>query len=151
MSILPITDYVLIPIKLNVLYLVYHHLVPHPRWILNDVPLFESDNVKYLGVNLSYTKPNTHVDNRIKSCRNAYYALQGVGLCNKGMSADASAYLWNTSLRPILTYGIQCVDISKKALLASEKMQTKLIKSILGIHTFCRNIPLLNALGIRKI
>ena len=60
------------------------HLVPHPRWILNDVPLSESDNVKYLGVNLSYTKLNTHVDNRIKSCRNAHYALQGVGLCDKG-------------------------------------------------------------------
>ena len=127
------------------------HLVPHPRWILNDVPLSECDTVKYLGVNLSYTKPNTHVDNRIKSCRNAYYALQGVGLCNKGMSADASAYLWNTALRPILTYGIQCVDISKKALLALEKMQTKLIKSAVGVHKFCRNTPLLNALGIRKI
>ena len=30
-------------------------------------------------------------------------------------------------------------------------MQTKLIKSAVGVHTICRNTPLLNALGIRKI
>ena len=70
--------------------------MPHPRWILNDVTLSESDNVKYIGVNLSYTKPNTHVDNRIKSCRNAYYVLQGVGLCNKGMSADALVHIYGS-------------------------------------------------------
>ena len=30
-------------------------------------------------------------------------------------------------------------------------MQTKLIKSAVRVHTFCRNTPLLNALGIRTI
>ena len=51
-----------------------------------------------------YIKPIYHVDNQIKSFINAYYALQGVGMCNKDMSADASAYLWNTVLRHILNY-----------------------------------------------
>ena len=83
----------------------------------------ECDNIKYLGVNLSYSvKPMIHFDNRIKSCRNAYYALQGIGLCTKGSSTDTIAYVRNTAIRPILTYGIQCVNNNKRSLTMLEKI-----------------------------
>ena len=53
-----------------------------------------------------------HFDNRIKSYHNAYYAPQGIGLSTKGSSTDIMAYVWNTAIRPILTYGMQCVDMN---------------------------------------
>jgi hypothetical protein len=67
------------------------------------------------------------------------------------MSIDATAYLWNTAIRPVLTYGLQCVNVSKQSLMALEKIQAKLLKSAIGLHTFCRHIPILNALKIHKI
>ena len=39
-------------------------LQPHPEWELNETKLSETDTVTYLGVTLSYVKPNIHVDNR---------------------------------------------------------------------------------------
>ena len=67
-------------------------LQPHPEWELNGNKLTETDSVTYLGVTLSYVKPNMHVDNRISACRRAYYAMQGAGLCNNVTDADAIAY-----------------------------------------------------------
>ena len=52
-------------------------LQPHPEWELNGTKLTETDSVTYLGVTLSYVKPNMHVDNRISACKRAYYAMQG--------------------------------------------------------------------------
>ena len=115
------------------------YLQPRPQWSLNNEILTECDTVKYLGVDLSCIKPHNHVSNRIKSCRNAYFALQGVGLCVNGSSADTIAYVWNTAIRPVLTYGIQCVNMNKKSLQEMEKMQSKLLKSAMGIHKYCRN------------
>ena len=86
-------------------------LQPHPEWELNGTKLTETDSVTYLGVTLSYVKPNMHVDNRISACRRAYYGMQGAGLCNNITNADAIAYIWNAAIRPVLTYGINCIHV----------------------------------------
>ena len=44
---------------------------PHTQWELKGTKLTETDSVTYLGVTLSYVKPNIHVDNRISACRRA--------------------------------------------------------------------------------
>ena len=90
------------------------YLQPHPQWSLNDEILMECDTVKYLGIDLSYIKPFNHISNRIKACRNSYYALQGVGLCAHGASADTISHVWNTAIRSVLTYSVQCININKK-------------------------------------
>ena len=126
-------------------------LQPHPEWELNGTKLSETDSVTYLGVTLSYVKPNMHVDNRISACRRAYYAMQGAGLCNNITDADAIAYLWNAAIRPVLTYGINCIHVSKTCLARMETLQAKLLKAGIGVHKWSRSSPILKALNIKKI
>ena len=67
---------VLIPVKQSALYVVnvISSLDRNGFYGLKNY-----DHIKYLGVNLSYVKPMIHFGNHIKSCRNAYYALQCIG------------------------------------------------------------------------
>ena len=49
-----------------------------------------------------------------------------------------------TALRPVLTYEISCMNMSKKC-------QTKLLKAALGLKSYCRNTPILQAMNIKRI
>ena len=108
------------------------------------------DKIKYLGVWLS-NDPCSHAEDRIKSCRQAFYALQGAGLCGQGLSPETSAHVWTAAVRPVLTYGAHCVNLSKSALKDMDKIQGKLIKTILGVKDYCHSSPLLNALNMNTI
>ena len=128
------------------------NLNPHPNWSLNDTVLHESSKVKYLGVTLSSTNTNEHVRNRIESCRKAFYALQGVGHgLNGKTNPEVLSYVWNSAIRPILTYGISCVKISKSSMNDMEKLQSRLLKSGFNLHKCCKSSPLLNALNVKKV
>ena len=127
-------------------------LTPTPTWVLNGCPLKISDSITYLGVELaSNLKSDSHVENRIRKCQRAFYSLQGVGLCKNGTSTDVKSYVWNTNLSPILSYGCQCVNISKTSRNKLDKFQSKLLKSCLGLPKYCRSSDLLIALGVPKI
>ena len=88
------------------------HLDPPPEWRLGGTHLVQTDSVNYLGVTLSHCKPHEHVDKRIIACRRAYFALQGAGFNNTVTDVDALSYIWEAAIRPILTYGINCIYIS---------------------------------------
>ena len=126
-------------------------LQPHREWELNGTKLTLTDSVTYLGVKLSYVKPNIHVDNRISACRRAYYAMQGAGLCNSITDADTIVYLRNAAIRPVLTYGINCIHVSKTCISRMETCQAKLLKAGIGVHKWSRTSPILKALNIKKI
>ena len=126
-------------------------LDPHPEWTLNGVKLDESTGISYLGVTLSHSKPNEHVEKRISARRRAYYALQGAGFGNDVTNVDALAYVWNSAIRPVLTYGINCINISKTCLAKMEKLQTRLLKTGVGLHKYCRSSPVIKALNVNKI
>jgi len=56
-----------------------------------------------------------------------------------------------TALRPVLRYGISCMNMSKKAIESPEKCQTKLLKAALGLKSYCRNTPILQTINIKGI
>ena len=92
-----------------------------------------------------------HAENRISASRRAFYSLQGAGLGNLKSNPNAIAYLWNAALRPVLTYGLNCMFLSKSSMSKLEKTQSSLIKASLGLHKFCRSSPILSALDISSI
>ena len=124
---------------------------PHPEWSFNGVRLTESEYVKYLGVTLSSSKPNEHVESRINACRRAFYALHGAGFSNTTTDSNVLTYVWNAAIRPVLTYGINCMKISKPALSKMEKTQSRLLKVGFGLNKFCKSTPILNAVNVLKI
>ena len=117
---------------------------------MDGFQLAQDDRIEYLGATLS-GNPHHHVDARVGACRRAFYVLQGAGLCNQGLNPDSIRYLWMAAVRPVLTYGAPCVTLSKSAKDKLDKCQTKLLKSVLGLRSFCRNTPLLQALRIKTV
>ena len=73
----------------------------------------------------------------------ATYALQGSGVCKDVVNPETMTHIFNTAIRPVLTYGLQCVYQNKAALEVTEKLQYKLLKAALGLKRYCKNTPLL--------
>jgi len=46
---------------------------------------------------------------------------KAVGLSRNGTNVDGTAYLWDMAVRPVFTYGVQCVNIRQQVLLGLEK------------------------------
>jgi len=109
-------------------------------WFLGGCKLAETDRTQYLGAVIS-----------ISYCRRAFYSLQSVGLCRRGTNPGTIGYLWMTVLRHVLTYGISCMNMSKKAIESLENCQTNLLKTVLGLKSYCRNTPILQAMNIKRI
>ncbi|KAK2159728.1 hypothetical protein LSH36_147g02026, partial [Paralvinella palmiformis] len=108
--------------------------------------------IQYIGAVIS-DNPFHHAESRISACRRAFYALQCVGPCKRGTNPDTIRYLWMTALRPVLTYGISCMNMSKKnqTIESLEKYQTKLLKAAIGLKSYCRNTPILQVMNIKRI
>ena len=126
-------------------------LESRPKWELNSINLKETDSIKYLGVTLSYRKPYLHIQERISACRRAFYSLQGAGLGNTVTDARAVSYIWNTAIRPVLLYGLNCTHINRGYMSQLEKTQARLFKAALGLHKYCKSSPVLNAMDIVNI
>ena len=125
--------------------------LPFPEWHINSTCLKIYKSIQYLGTTLSNNNNRLHVDSRIKSCRRAFYSLQGAGLCTKGITPFTKAYLWNSAIRPILLYGNNCIHLNKSNTNELNKIQSSLIKAALNLPKTCKSSPLLNALQISKI
>ncbi len=72
-------------------------------------------------------------------------------MCKGGVNPETVRYLWVAALRPVLTYGVSCSHMLRKAIDSLEKCQTKLLKAALCVKYYCKNTPLLQALNIKKI
>ena len=72
-----------------------------------------TDQINYLGVTISSRSGNKHVENRIRSCRRAYYSLQGAGLCKNGVQPETIREIWSKGYAPVLLYGCHCVALTK--------------------------------------
>ena len=124
--------------------------IVNPTWNLDGKPLREEKTVTYLGTSLS-ENTNDHVNVRVQSGRRAFYGLQSAGLCTNGVTPDAAAHMIKVAIQPVLVYGCATINITPGAMKTLEKTQGRLVKSALGLPKYCRNTPLLKALGIRTI
>ena len=90
-------------------------------WLLDGVKLAETDSIVYLGVTLT-NDTTSHAAERVKATRRAFFALQGAGLCVNGLNSDTIVHIYNTAIRPVLMYGLQCVYHNKTAMEGIEKL-----------------------------
>jgi hypothetical protein len=120
------------------------------QWYLQGTPLTETSSVKHLGVMLS-NDTRCHAESRIQAARRAFYSLQGAGLCVNGCNPGTIAHIYNTALRPVLTYGLESVHMGKTVMNNVETIQGKFLKAALGLKPRCKSTPLLKALGIDRI
>ena len=120
------------------------------RWTLDGTVLQEANEVKHLGVILA-NDSHSHGESRMKAARRAFYSLQGAGLCQNGSSPYTAAHTYSVAVRPVLTYGLECVYQQKKTWHDIESLQGKFLKTALGLRQHCRSAPLLRALKVQSI
>ena len=127
-----------------------HYFVNEPSWVINGDTIKICDEIDYLGAMLS-NKNNSHLHKRIQACRRSFYNLQSAGLCNNGVKPHVVSYVWKTVLQPILLYGNESYNFTNGEYLELERIQSKLVKSSLGLSKYLRSTPLLDAMKICKI
>jgi len=126
------------------------HFVNTPFWTMDNVQLTNQGHVNYLGAVISNEKL-LNIDNRSSKFRKAFYYLQGAGLCKGGVNPSVIRHIWTTALTPILTYSLSSMPITEPAMKELDSLQTKLLKTSLGLPKYCRNSPLLSALNLPRI
>ena len=119
-----------------------------PKWNINSVNLDVKNSIKYLGSVLCQSGGNEHVNSRICSAKRSFYTLQGAGLCNDGLSPEASVYLYSSVIRSSLIYGCDSIWINKSNMIKLDSTQGKIIKKMLGLPYTSHTTPLIQALGI---
>jgi hypothetical protein len=122
-----------------------------PKWYINESLLIIEDNFRYLGAYIGNDNNSVHVASRIRSCRQSFYSLQGSGLCHKGLKTQTSVHIWSATCKATLLYGCETMLLKKVHRDDLDKLQAKLIKSIVGIGPKYRSTPLLEALKVTKI
>ena len=117
---------------------------------MDGTALQEVNEVKHLGVILA-NNSHSHGESRMKAARRAFYSLQGAGLCQNGSSPHTAAHIYSVAVRPVLTYGLECVYQKKKVWSDIESLQGKFLKTVVGLGHHCRTSPLLGALRVHSI
>lgn len=126
---------------------------PH-RWALGEEPMETASSLDILGVTFIINSTGdaiSHVESRIKKCRGAFYSLGCAGMSFPGTSADVKTCLWNSVCVPSLTYGLDLLPLSKRAMDKMESVQGSLVKQAFGISKRSHHSKLLEALNIKTI
>ena len=122
-----------------------------PKWHINNVQLSIQNTVNYLGVTMGSNNVNDHINARISSCRKSFYSMQNAGLCDKGLRIGTALNIFNSTCRNALIYGCESVYLSKQNQNDINKLQTKLLKYMIGIGPSYRTTVLLDALKTQKV
>ena len=122
-----------------------------PTWSINGTPLEICDTINYLGAVIGDKGNDIHVNNRISACRKAFYSLQGAGLCYQGLDIDTAKYVFKATCKPALTFACESMYLSKKNRVELDRLQSKLVKCLVGLNPMYRSTPLLKALDMKNI
>lgn len=117
------------------------------KFKLNDTVIEIVDKYKYLGILLSYNGNFKHAaDHMYQKSLKAIFSLKSSILDYDSMSSTLKLKLFDTLIRPILTYGAEIwigdYNIKEKTLdtLPFEKIHNRFCKYLLGVHKKASNL-----------
>jgi hypothetical protein len=122
-----------------------------PTWNINGEDLAVCDQVKYLGTTLGNDTNGSHVEGRIKGAQNAFYSLQGGGLKFNSVLPETSFKVYNAAVKSVLLFGCSAIHLTRGQLCKLDKVQSKMIKCILGIGYTTHTTPILQATDIPSV
>ena len=126
--------------------------IVEPKWYLNNEAIENVDKLDVLGVSLSgYNNCTAHIENRIGKCRRAFHSLKQYGLCYPGLNTVSKVALYKTACQPVLTYGLDTLDVNQSNLNLLEKLQGNIVKQFLGVGDRCHHSNLVRALEIKSV
>ena len=125
-----------------------------PKWCLGkshkNINLVSE--LKLLGITYCASSGyEQHVKDRISAARRAIYRYYSAGWSYPGLSTETKKYLWESVGVPALTYGMDCIYLSKSNFKELESAQGSLIKQSLGLSKRSHHSALLRALDIEPV
>ena len=82
---------------------------------VGNVPLYISDHIKYLGTYLSQKLNNSkHIEHRKALTVRALARAKSQWLDSPCLPYDMKSFLYNTYVRPVLWYGLEFLNLTKK-------------------------------------
>jgi hypothetical protein len=121
-----------------------------PKWHIHGTQLKVTDGITYLGAGLCKDGGTLHTEDRIKSAKKAFYALQNVGLHYKGLSPDVAAHIFTVGIQSTLVYGCDAININRTNLKSITTAHNNLLKATLGLRRSCHSTPIQKALDVHS-
>jgi hypothetical protein len=117
---------------------------------LNGKQLERVNVMKYLGVLIQDNyKNDLHLEDRVSKLNKAFNSIRTAGVYNSQLSVKLISRLYMVYLRPILTYGLDVISLTKTQEDDLSTIETNMIKKMLGISKCCHHSELLRALYIK--
>jgi len=121
------------------------------EWKIDSSRLEIRDTICYLGADINNNSSAAHTHSRMNACIRSFYGLSSTGLTSNSMSYQVKSTLWNTILRPTLTYACAATPINQQDMRSLESCQAKLVKQSLKLSKFCHSTHLLAAMKIHRL
>ena len=129
-----------VSIKLNAWLLGTRYFLCEPHWSLGHVAIENTYILNILGTVFSKDgKRAKHVDSRILKCHQSYYVLSCIGMPYPGLPVDLKCHIWQTTCRPILTFCLETMFLSKTMLSRLNSLQGSIIKNLLALTKHSRH------------
>ena len=80
-----------------------------------------------------------------------FYGLNNSGMAYPGATTDVKCYLWNTICKPVLSYGLESINLNGINIRRLETTQGNLVKQCLGLSKRSHSTQLLSSLNIHRI
>ena len=123
-----------------------------PTWTLNGEVVNLSDETTILGVNFTTDlKASSHIKNRTRACNQSVFKFSTAGALYPGLNCEVKTHLWNTINCPVLTYGLETIDLSKAELDDLKSAQGTTVKRGLGLSKRSHYHRVLQACNITPI
>ena len=140
------------PVKTKCTVIGKSNLKRSPTWKLDGAIIPLSEDITILGVNLSQDmKATAHIKNRVRACNQSVFKFTTAGLSYPGLSCVVKNHIWNTINCPVLTYGLETLQISKTELNELKSTQGSIIKRGLGLSKRSHYHCVLQACNISPI
>ena len=127
-----------------------HSFGKEPIWKIDNQVIENVDELEILGVTFSRSG-SAHVDNRIIKCKKAFYGLRDSGLGYPGCASMVKSHIWKTVCQPVLSYGCDCIPLTKSGIAALNTTQSNLVKQSMGFSKRCRSSYLLHSMNIKTM
>jgi hypothetical protein len=109
------------------------------------------NSVKILGQIISNDhRDDEHISKRKKAMHAMIGKLQAMNLNSLHIHPYMKAHLFKTYIRPILTYGIENMELNGNEILEFKKLESNAIKRLLRIPIRCKTTDLVDSLNIEQ-
>ena len=139
------------PTKTSCLLVGKNPFTSMPEWVIDGTPINIVDKISYLGSEFGDLNGDAHCVQRVRKATRAFFGLQGAGVKYPGVQPHIALEFYNTAIRSVIGYGCSSIYITKKNINHLEKLQNKLIRQCIGLHTNSHITPVLKAMGISPI